>query len=262
MSEASHTQIGRSPGRLEGRAKVTGRAEYVHNLRLPGMLYAKLLRSPIAHGRIRSLDTSAARAFPGVHRVVTGDDIRTLIPAPYYGPAFHDQPILALDKVRHIGEPVAAVLASDPHIAEEGVRLIRADYDELPPVTDEVEGASSKTLVHDLLKPAGTFPNLKHLEGRGGTNVALDFHLRRGDVEAGFAAAAQVFEHEFYSQQVMHTPLEPMVSVADPGDERLTIYTASQSPSFVRIEIARLLGWRENQVRVIVLYLGGGFGAK
>src|SRR4029079_5141747 len=84
----------------------------------------------------------------------------------------------------------------------------------------------------------------------------------RGDVEAGFAAAEKVFEHELRTQQVMHTPLEPMVSVAEPGDERLTIYTASQSPSFVRIEIARLLGWRENQVRGVVPYLGGGFGAK
>jgi CO/xanthine dehydrogenase Mo-binding subunit len=262
MNDAIHTQIGRSAGRLEGRAKVTGRAEYVHNLRLPRMLYAKILRSTIAHGRIAGLDVSAARALVGVHRVITSEDIRGLIPSPYYGPAFHDQPILAVDKVRHIGEPVAVVLAADPHIAEEGVGLIRAEYDELPAVLDEVEAATSDVLVHDILKPAGTFPDLKHLEGRGGTNVALDFHLRRGDVEAGFAAAEQIFEHEFRTQQVMHTPLEPMVSVADPGSESLTLYTASQSPSFVRIEIARLLGWRENQVRVVVPYLGGGFGAK
>src|SRR6266581_500825 len=88
-------QVGRSVLRLEGQAKVTGRAEYVHNLRLPGMLYGKIFRSTVAHGRIRRIDTAAARALPGVHHVVTGEDIRKVIPNPYYGPAFHDQPILA-----------------------------------------------------------------------------------------------------------------------------------------------------------------------
>src|SRR5262245_63895161 len=100
------TQIGRSLPRLEAREKVTGRAEYTHNLRLPGMLYGKVFRSTVPHGVIRRIDTTAARALPGVHRIVTGEDIRRLIPEPYYGPAFHDQPILALDKVRYVGEPV------------------------------------------------------------------------------------------------------------------------------------------------------------
>jgi CO/xanthine dehydrogenase Mo-binding subunit len=258
----TRAQIGRSLPRVEGRAKVTGRAEYVHNLRLPGMLYAKVFRSVIPHGRIKHIDTSAARALSGVHCVVTGDDIRAIIPTPYYGPAFHDQPILALEKVRHIGEPVAVVLASDPHIAEESARLITAEYEELPAVLDEVAAASSSVHVHEVLKPAGTFPDLKHLEGKRGTNIALDFHLRRGDAEKAFAVADHVFEHEFHTQQVMHTPLEPMVSLAEPGDGTLTIHTASQSPSFVRIEIARLLGWPENRVRVKVPYVGGGFGAK
>src|SRR5580704_11474344 len=134
----ARSQVGRSLPRVEGRAKVTGRAEYVHNLRLPGMLYAKVFRSDIPHGLIKRIDTGAARALDGVHRVITGEDIRALIPNPYYGPAFHDQPILALDKVRHIGEPVAAVLATDPHIAEQAVQLITADYEELPAVYDEL----------------------------------------------------------------------------------------------------------------------------
>ncbi len=262
MHPAKTGQVGRSLPRVEGRAKVTGRAEYIHNLRLPGMLHAKIFRSPIAHGRIRSIDTAAAKAFPGIHAVFTSDEIRRVIPNPYYGPAFHDQPILAIDKVRHIGEPVAVVLAEDPHVAEEAARLIVAEFDELPAVMDEVEAVSSKTIVHDVLKPAGTFPDLKHLEGRKGTNVALDFQLRRGDAKKAFAEAAHVFEHTFRTQQVMHTPLEPMVSVAEAGEGTLTIHTASQSPSFVRIEIARLLGWPENRVRVKTAYLGGGFGAK
>src|SRR5919205_4124070 len=143
MKRAAHAtetnQVGRSVPRLESWLKVTGRAEYVHNLRLPGMLYGKIFRSTIAHGRIKRIDTSAARAVPGVHSVVTADEVKTVVPEPYYGPAFHDQPVLATDKVRHVGEPVAVVLASDPHVAEEAVHLISAEYDEMPAGFDEGE---------------------------------------------------------------------------------------------------------------------------
>jgi CO/xanthine dehydrogenase Mo-binding subunit len=262
-TQATETpQVGRSVPRLESWLKVTGRAEYVHNLRLPGMLYGKIFRSSIAHGRIKSIDVTAARAVAGVHRVVTGEDVRTLVPEPYYGPAFHDQPVLALEKVRYVGEPVAVVLAADPHVAEEAAALISAEYEELPAVYDEVEAVSSKAIVHDALRPAGTFPDLKHLKGRKDTNVALDFRLRRGDAAKAMAKASRVFEHRFRTQQVMHTPLEPLVSAAESTETSLTIHTASQSPSFVRIEIARLLGWPENRIRVRVPFLGGGFGAK
>ena len=255
-------QVGRAVPRLESWQKVTGRAEYVHNLRLPGMLYGKIFRSTFPHARIKSIDTSAAAAVGGVYRVVTADDIRTIVPEPYYGPAFHDQPILAIDKVRYVCEPVAIVLASDPHVAEEASHLVVAEYEELPAVYDEVEAMTSKAIVHDELKPAGTFPDLKHLKGRKNTNVALDYHLRRGDAAQALAGADRVFEHTFRTQQVMHTPLEPLVSVAESREDSLTIHTASQSPSFVRIEIARLLGWPENRIRVRAPFLGGGFGAK
>jgi CO/xanthine dehydrogenase Mo-binding subunit len=255
-------QIGRAIPRLEVRAKVTGRADYTHHLRLPGMLYGKVFRSTVPHGRILNIDTQAARELPGVHRVVTVDDIKQLIPEPYYGPAFHDQPILALEKVRHVGEPVAVVLASDPHIADQAVQLISAEYEELPAVYDEVEAMSPDILVHDVLRPAGTFADLKHLKGRGGTNVALDYHLRRGDVDKAMAEADHVIEHTFKTQQCLHVPFETFVSIAEPRDNGLTIHTANQSPSFVRIEIARLFGWQENRVRVKVPYLGGGFGGK
>src|SRR5580693_10597541 len=255
-------QIGRSLPRVEARAKVTGRAEYVHNLRLPGMLYGKIARSTVPHGRIRHIDTRAAKAVAGVHRVVTGEDIRKLIAEPYYGPAFHDQPILALDKVHHVGEPVVAVLASDPHVAERAAQLIEVEYDELPAVYDEVAAMQPNIVVHDMLKPAGTFADLKHLKGRKGTNVALDYHLRRGDLDTAMARASRVIEHTFKTQQCLHLPFEPFVSVAEPGDGTLTIHTSSQTPSFVRTEIARLFGWPENRVRVKVPYLGGGFGAK
>ncbi len=255
-------QIGRSVPRMEGAAKVTGRAEYIHNIRLPGVLHGKMFRSRIAHGRIVSIDTSAARAVAGVHSVVTGEDIQRLIAEPYYGPAFHDQPVLALHKVRYVGEPVAVVLATDPHVAEYAAGLITAQYEELPAVFNEVEAATSPIHVHDELKPAITFPDLKHLKGKRGTNIALDYKLRRGDVEAQFASAAHVFEHEFHTQHIMHTPFEPFVALAEPMDDSITIHTSTQMPAYVRLEIARLLGWPENKVKVRTAWLGGGFGAK
>src|SRR3954466_12461680 len=230
-SPAETSQIGRSVERLESWLKVTGQAEYVHNLRLPGMLYGKIFRSTMAHGKIKRIDASAARAVAGVHSVITSAEVKTLIKEPFFGPAFHDQPVLAVDKVRYVGEPVAVVLASDPHVAEEAVHLISAEYEALPAVFDEIEAMTSKVIVHDELKPAGTFPDLKHLKGRKNTNIALDFHLRRGDATSALKSAHRVFEPRFHTQQVMHTPLEPLVSVAECTEDTLTIHTASQSPS-------------------------------
>jgi len=256
------SQIGRSLPRLEGRDKVTGRAEYTHTMRVPGMLHAKIFRSTVAHGRIKSIDTTAARNHPGVRHVVTIDDIKRFIPNPYYGPAFHDQPILADRKVRFVGEPVAVVLARDPHVAEQAAQLIEAEYEELPPVFDEVEAVTADTFVHEQLKPAATFPDLKHLQGVSGTNVALDYRLRRGDFARAYAEAEHKFEHEFKTQKVLHLSLEPFATIADYRHDGVTIHSASQGPSFVRIEIARLLGWPENKVRVKVPYVGGGYGSK
>src|ERR1700682_5915913 len=189
---ATGGQVGRSLPRLEAREKVTGRAEYTHTMRLPGMLHGKIFRSTVAHGRIKSVDVSGGKKAPAVYRVVPSEDVRKVIPQPYYGPAFHDQPILAIDKVHYVGEPVAVVLAADPHLAEEAAALIVAEYEELPAVFDEVEAADNKIVVHDELRPAGTFADLKHLKGRRGTNIALDFKLRRGDVDKAFSGAAHV----------------------------------------------------------------------
>src|SRR5216683_7857968 len=144
-------QVGRSLPRLEAREKVTGRAEYTHTMRIPGMLHGKVFRSTVAHGRIKSIDVSAARKVPGVYRVVTSQDVRKVIPDPYYGPAFHDQPILAIGKVHYVGEPVAVVLAADPHVAEAAAQLIVAEYEELAAVFDEVEAMTSAAIVHDEL---------------------------------------------------------------------------------------------------------------
>ena len=255
-------QIGRSIPRLEAREKVTGRAEYTHLMRLPGMLHGKVFRSTVAHGRIKSVDVSEARKLPGVYRVITIDDVRRVIPNPYYGPAFHDQPILADEKVRFVGEPVAVVLAADPHVAEAATHAIVAEYEELEPIYDEVEAMTSAAHVHDQLKPAGSFADLKHLKGIKNTNLALQAKTRRGDIDKAFAATDQIFEHEFRTQKCLHVPFEPFASIADYKESGLTIYSGAQGPSFVRSEIARLLDWPENKVRIKVPYLGGGYGGK
>ena len=229
------------------------------------MLHGKVFRSTVPHGHIRNIDTAAARAMYGKSIRVFVTRRHVLLADPrgtYYRPAFHDQPNLAIHKVCHVGEPVAVVLARDPHVAEQAVQAIVAEYEELPAVYDEVAAMQSDIVVHDMLKPAGTFADLKHLKGRTNTNIALDYHLRRGDFDAALAGAAHVVEHTFKTQQCLHLPFEAFVSVAEPGDGALTIHTSSQTPSFVRTEIARLFGWPENRVRVKVPHLGGGFGAK
>jgi CO/xanthine dehydrogenase Mo-binding subunit len=254
-------QIGRSLPRLEARDKVTGRAEYVHPMQLPGMLVAKLFRSTVAHGRIKAIDTAAAKKMPGVLHVVTIEDILKVLPDPYYGPAFHDQPILAHEKVRFVGEPVAAVIASDPHVAGEAVELITAEYEELPAVFDEVEAFSSDVFVHDRLKPAGAFPDLKHLKDVKNTNVALDYRLRRGEFEQAYAGTVHKFEHEFRTQKVLHLSFEPFATIADYRNSGVTLYSATQGPSFVRTDRAPA-GLAGKPRRVKVPYVGSGYGSK
>ncbi len=257
-------EVGRSVPRLESHAKVDGSAEYIYHLRLPGMLFGKICRSTIPHGRIARIDASAALAVEGVYAVFTGEDIRRVIPDPYFGPAFHDQPILALDKVRYAGEPVAVVLAEDIHVAEEAVDLIAVDYEPLDAVFDELDAAKpGAPLIHEFLRPAGTFPDLQHLKGRSETNVALVSRVLHGDIEKGFAESDHVFEDYFRSGKVIHATFEPTVSVAElNGTKGLIVHTSTQSPSFVRAELCRLLGWPESRVRVRTAYLGGSYGAK
>src|SRR2546427_2492719 len=216
------------------------------------MVQGRTRRSPGAQGRIGRIDARPALAVEGFTAVTTAEDIAKVVPNPYYGPAFHDQPILAIEKVRHVGEPVAVVLASDSHIAEEAADLIAVEYEPLEAVFDEVAAARPDApLIHDVLKPAGTFTDLKYLGGRSGTNVALDSRVRRGDVKKAFAEADRIFEHTFRTGKVIHATFEPIVSLAElTAPNGLTIHTASQSPSFVRMEVSRLLGWPENRVRV------------
>ena len=169
--------------RLEGHAKVTGRAEYIHNLACRACSTGRSSAARVAHGRIRRIDTSAARAVAGVHSVVTGEDILRLSPIRTTG---RRSTISRSSRSRRCAMSASRSRSCSPPTRTSRRKprsSIVAEYEELPAVFDEVEAMTSKAIVHEVLKPAGTFPDLKHLEGRRDTNVALDFHLRRGDVE-------------------------------------------------------------------------------
>lgn len=260
----TYIEVGRSLPRLESETKVSGTAEYIHNLVLPGMLHGKLVRSDLPHARIVGIDASAALAVPGVRMVVTSADVRTVTSVDHYGPAFHDQPVLAIDKVRFVGDPVACVLADDPRAAAKGAAKVEIRYQELPAVFDENDACQpGAPLVHDHVEASAMFPDLKKLSDRQQTNIVVDYRLRRGNTEQGFSVADRIFEHTFRTPATVHAAMEPLVSVGQSeGDGRVTVHSSTQNPSIVQIELARLLGVAENRIRVRTALLGGGFGGK
>lgn len=253
----SQTLIGAGIPRIDGVEKVTGEALYVHDLKIQGMLYAKLKTSPYAHARIKRIDTSKARSLPGVKAVLTGQDV------PYkLGIYMIDRPVLATGKVRYFGEPVAAVAAIDLDTAQEAVDLIEVEYEPLPAVLDVEEALKEGApLVHEDL---GSYSWIKNVYfPKPGTNIANHFKVRKGDIEAGFAKADLIVENKFYQPQVLHVPLETHVTIAkwSTGD-RIKVWTSAQSPFAVRDLLSVALGVPRSQIEVIVPYVGGGFGGK
>lgn len=243
--------IGKNVPRVDAAAKVTGRARYAGDLELPGMLFGKLLRSPLAHARIKQIDISRARALPGVKAVITGKDT----PGIKYGnwrlmPDTQDETPLAMDVVRFIGDEVAAVAAVDPEIAEEALGLIAVEYEELPAVFD-LEAA---------LAPGAP---LVHAEGKLTSNISLERKIDYGDLEAAFASADYAREDVFTVQPVSHAYLEPCSCLCEVDPEgRVTLWTSTQAPYIVQCLLASTLGLRENEVRVVKPAVGGGFGGK
>lgn len=257
-------QPGEFPGMIDARQRVTGRVPYTIDVGLPRMLHARLLRSTLPHARIVRIDTSRARALPGVLAVLTGADLSARPDlSPYHGPIFRDQPALAIDKVRHVGEPVAAVAALDLDIAREAIGLIEVEYEELPAVFDiDAALAPGAPLVHEGPPRLGpTFADII-VTATGDSNICNHFRLRKGDVERGFAEADEVFEDVFTSPPVQHVPLETHACVADVHDGSVTVWATSQAPYILRAQLAELFGIPEARVRVIVPTLGGGYGAK
>ncbi len=239
---------------LDAQARVTGQVPYVMDVTLPGMLHAKLLPSPFPHARIVRVDTSAAQKLPGVVVALSGADIaaRTDI-QPVFGPVFRDRPILAIDKVRYVGEPVAAVAAVDLDTAAEALELIEVEYEELPAVFDSLEALlPGAPILHEEPPRVGpTFADVI-IHADGGSNLCNSFQLRKGNVDEGFAASAHVFEDVFTSPPIQHVPLETHVALASFSGKRLTVWATTQIPYMLRSQLAEVFRLPAADVRVIV----------
>ena len=249
--------VGKAVPRLDAIDKVTGRAVYGADVELPGMLYGATLRSPLAHARITDIDISGAKKSPGVRAVVTGKDLPFL-----FGAMIKDQPFLAMDRVRYVGEPVAAVAADTEAAAQEALEKIRVTYEELPAVFDSREAAAEGA---PLLHPSQeAYDRLGMLKIVPGTNICTVRNYSLGDVEAGFAEADEIFEDEFEVHSVAHTPMEPHTAVVrySPTRGHYTIWASVDRPYLMAKELADALGISVNQVRYICHYVGGGFGGK
>ena len=261
----SFALVGHSVSRKDANPKVTGRALYVGNIEMPEMLHVAVLRSPYAHARITRVDKSKAEALAGVAVVLTGAEIARMPGVdPHFGPAFRDQPILAVEKACYAGDPVVAVAAIDQRTAEDALQLVEVDYEPLPAVFDVLEAVKPDApLVHEQHRPAKAFADLAHVKAAQQSNVCYHFKLRTGDVDKAFAAADRVFEDTFSSPPAQHMPMEPHVTLVYLDEhERLNVWTATQSPSYVRTELSATFGIPMNRIRVRVPYLGGGYGAK
>ena len=265
--ESKFKVVGTRPVRHDGTDKVTGRAVYGADIQMPGLLHGKILRSPHAHARIKSIDTERASALPGVLAVVTHADLPwtddrlmevgedQVMSLRYLSTA-----VLADDKALHKGHPVAAVAASNPHAAEEALDLIEVEYEVLPSVTN-VEDAmrpGAPVLHEDITAPEGL-----GFEAESGSNVAGHAQQALGDAEAAFAEADVVVEREFRTKMVHQGYIEPQTCTALWGqDGRLTIWNSSQGQFGMRDQICRVLDVPVSEVKVVPLEIGGGFGGK
>jgi len=252
--------IGKPLPRLDGPDSVTGRAIYTVDVALPEMLHVKLFRSSVPHAKIRRLDVSRARALNGVAAVLTADDV----PAKRFGFGVQDEQLLAADKVRYVGDVIAAVAAVDETTAEQALDLIECDYTELPAVLTLAEALSENApLVHEQLSSY----RLNTVLARDwhpvfGTNIAHQTSFAKGDIDKGFADADEIFDDTFRSQQVQHCSLEPHAVVAEWNGDRLTVWTSTQKVFLVRSGLADLFDLPEDKIRVIGSKVGAGFGGK
>jgi CO/xanthine dehydrogenase Mo-binding subunit len=235
--------------------KVTGRAMFTSDLALPRMAVGKLLTSPFPHARLRGIDTRAARALPGVLAVVTAGDLPDV--NLYFGDIVQEQPALAVDKVRHVGEAVAAVAAVDAATAEEAIQQIQVDYEDLPAVdTLDAALAPGAALVHEQLPDDTVTDYVAH------TNVLHSVCEEKGDVERGFAEADRIFEDNFVFPRVYHFPMEPSAVVAQANSSAITVWSITQTPFGLRRKLAAAFHLPVEQVRVVTPYIGGSFGGR
>jgi len=243
----SYRLLGQRIPYVEGPLKVTGRAEYTDDIRRPGMLVGRLLRSPWPHARIRSIDVRGARALPGVFAVLTGEKY----PTPFgVLPITHDETAIAVGKARYIGDIVAAVAAADERTAEAALALVRIDAEPLPEYPDPQTGLSK------VAEPI-------HARGLQGTNIQKEVVQHFGDVDAAFAHAAFTVRVRGTFAGVTHAFTEPMATVAEATpDGRLTVWSATQVPHYLHRSLSEVLGIPMHRIRVIKPEVGGGFGGK
>lgn len=254
--------VGRSVPRVDALEKVTGKAKYSADLKLPGMLYAKVLRSPYPHARIVNIDTSKAARLTEIKAVITGKD------APQERVGFiRDRCLLARDVVRFVGEAVAAVAADTIEAAEEALALIKVEYEELPAVFDaeEAMGQNPSVVIHpDLFRYSlAPLPYPLYRFDPDLPNVYLHRKIRRGDVRKGFQESDLVIENRFSLRRVHQCSLEPHNAIVQPEpDGGLTVWDSTHLLYAVRSDLCRILGLPPSKVRVISLYIGGCFGGK
>lgn len=246
--------VGGSDPKIDAHAKATGQTVYADDIHLPRMLVGRLLRSPHRHAKIHGINVSRAAALPGVHGVLTGADLPIR-----YGimPVAQDEHALAIEKVRYHGEPVAAVAAIDEETAEEALRLIEVEYEELAPISS----------IADAMRP--DLPLIDGDRDRDGTGVGRQVNrkgtLEFGDVAGGFARADRTYEDLFFFEGNTHLPMEEHAAVAQWEPEprgRLTLWSSTQVPHYLHRTLARVLELEPNRIRVIATPVGGGFGGK
>ncbi len=258
-AEVSVREVGRSIERKDGLAKVTGRAQYLDDLTIPGVAYAALYRSPYPHARIAAVNVTRAAAVPGVLAVITAEGLGDM-GEKRFGTYTRDQFVLARGTVRYEGEPVAAVVAATEKAARAGVPLIEAEYEPLAAVVD-VEAAlvPGAPLVHETPPPVGR-------QGRWppvpGTNICARVVLEQGDPATGFRDADIVVERTYTFPRVFHYTLEPHGAVASVTESEITVWTNTGHPYQLRQELADTFGLTLDRIRVIVPYVGGSFGGK
>ncbi len=251
--------VNKSEPKVDGIKLAKGRAVFADDMEMPGMLYGGLLTSPHGHARIVSIDASKARALPGVHAVLTYQDVERVIYASggqsYPNPPPYDQ--VSLDnKVRHVGDRVAVVAAESPEILQQALELIDVEYELLPVVLDPVEAMQpGAPVIHDE-SDAWEIHDAQR-------NIAIHIHVDHGDVDAALASAAHVYESEYRVQQVQQVSIEPHVALSWwDEDDRLVIRTSTQVPFHVRRMVAPLVGLPVRRIRVVKPRIGGGFGGK
>ena len=253
--------VGVSAPRVDGIEKVTGEAKFTGDLNWPGMLEAKVLRSPFPHAIIETIDISKAEASPGVTAILTRDDLTDI--DPYYGNCLRDRAVVATERVRFVGEPVAVVAAENALAAEEALSLIEVGYRELPCVPDMdaalTEGAPR---LHDQFASTGEFHDVAGVGENFGGNICHRENFIKGNPQAAFVQAEEIIDETFEYPMVCQYAMEPHTAIGRFNSAGITLWSSSAHPFLVRSELAHMFHLPHARVEVIVPYVGGAYGSK